>query len=249
MDQKKCLNCEYTLGEEDIYCSKCGQRYSERNESVRDFFVNFLGDYFTFDSKIFRSISPLIFKPGFLTTEYLIGKRVRYIPPLRLYIFISILFFLIFKFANQLSGVKINEGSIVSQDIFDYFVDHHWHKVFFILLPLFALILYVFYRRKYANFLPHFIFSLHFHSFLFILLSVYILLTTYIPRAYFGMNKWIFSVVVLVFLIYLFFALKNVFKETRKKLILKLLGISITYALVWFSASLISLVAYYLIRS
>jgi hypothetical protein len=55
----------------------------------------FLGDYFTFDSKIIRSAVPLLIEPGKLTQEYLQGRRARYIPPLRMFIFLSVIFFLV----------------------------------------------------------------------------------------------------------------------------------------------------------
>lgn len=249
MEEMNCLNCSHQLEENDLYCSKCGQKFSKRMGTVKEFFVDFLGDYFTFDSKIFRSIIPLIFKPGFLTTEYLVGRRVRYIPPLRLYIFISIIFFLIFKFANPFSGTVLNQENIMSQDMIDYFVDNHWHKVFFILLPLFALIMFVFYRKVYPNYLPHFIFSLHFHAFLFIILSIYVLITTYISTDMYTFNNWLFLLFVFIYYTYLFFALKNVFKEKVLKLILKLIGIGFTYTVIFFASTFLALTFYYLVKS
>ncbi|NIR48263.1 DUF3667 domain-containing protein [candidate division KSB1 bacterium] len=53
----------------------------------------FLGDVFTFDSRFFRTFVPLIAKPGFLTVRFNAGQRVRYVPPLRLYLFVSVIFF------------------------------------------------------------------------------------------------------------------------------------------------------------
>ena len=246
---KTCLNCQYQLDEEAIYCARCGQKYNKQNGSVQGFFIDFLGDYFTFDSKIFRSIIPLILRPGFLTTEYLIGRRVRYIPPLRLYIFISIIFFLIFKFANPFSGTVMDQENMMSQDMIDYFVDNHWHKVFFVLLPLFAFIVYLFYRRVYNSYLPHFIFSLHFHSFLFILLSAYILITAYVTKDYYDLNQLLFLFIVTVYYIYLFFALKNVFKEKLVWVFLKLIGIGVTYTILNLAASILALTVYYQLKS
>lgn len=249
MDEKKCLNCNHLLTEEDLFCSRCGQKFSKKTGTVKDFFVDFLGDYFTFDSKIFRSLVPLIFRPGFLTTEYLDGRRVRYIPPLRLYIFISIIFFLIFKFSNPFSGSVLNQENVMSQDMIDYFVDHHWHKVFFVLLPLFALIVFLFYRKVYSNYLPHFIFSLHFHAFLFIILSLYVMITTYISTDMYTFNNWLFIVFIVTYYSYLFFALKNVFKEKVLKLIIKLIGIGFTYTFVFFAATFLALTLYYIFKS
>jgi len=63
------------------------------------------------DSRLWRTMQPLLFKPGFLTNEYLAGRRARFIPPFRLYLALSIIFFLV-----TLSGVKI---SGFGQDNFD----------------------------------------------------------------------------------------------------------------------------------
>jgi len=137
----------------------------------------------------------------------------------------------------------------MSQDMIDYFVDHHWHKVFFVLLPLFALLVFLFYRKKYNNYLPHFIFSLHFHSFLFILLSFYVLVTTYITTDYYTVNQWLFLLFVVSYYLYLFFALKNVFKERIITVFLKLLGIGMLYTIVFFSATILALTIYYQLKS
>jgi hypothetical protein len=71
--------------------------------SVRILFLDFLGDYFTFDSKLFRSIFLLILKPGFLTKEYNEGKRMRYIRPLRMYLVASIAYFFLLSTTAPLS--------------------------------------------------------------------------------------------------------------------------------------------------
>lgn len=52
-----------------------------------------LDDLFNLDSRLWRSVVPLILKPGFLTTEYLAGKRARYLPPFRMYLVFSLSFF------------------------------------------------------------------------------------------------------------------------------------------------------------
>ena len=96
MESSKCANCETKLVSQSTYCHHCGQR-SDNEKSLSAFITHFLNDYFTFDSKILKSIGPLVAKPGYLTKEYLAGRRVSYIPPLRLFIFTSIIFFLMLK--------------------------------------------------------------------------------------------------------------------------------------------------------
>ena len=87
-----CRNCGYEVPQR--YCTYCGQSSRDIRTSFHSLILDFLGDYFTFDSKLFRSVLPIFLKPGFLTAAFMAGKRVRYIPPLRLYIFSSIIFFL-----------------------------------------------------------------------------------------------------------------------------------------------------------
>lgn len=61
---------------------------------MKDVFQDFIG-IFSLDSSIFRTIGPFLFKPGFLAREYLNGKRKKYLSPVRLYLFMSIIFFFI----------------------------------------------------------------------------------------------------------------------------------------------------------
>jgi hypothetical protein len=60
--------------------------------------LHLLDDVFSFDSRASRTIWPLLTRPGFLTNEYIQGRRVHYVPPLRLYLFISIVFFITLDF-------------------------------------------------------------------------------------------------------------------------------------------------------
>ncbi|NNF67655.1 MAG: DUF3667 domain-containing protein [Gammaproteobacteria bacterium] len=66
------------------------------------------GDLFEIDSRVWRTLFPLLRRPGFLTTEYLRGRRVHYTPPLRLYLVTSLIFFL-FVFVNPASDFDFSE--------------------------------------------------------------------------------------------------------------------------------------------
>jgi hypothetical protein len=80
-----CPNCGQPRS--GAYCSHCGQDAREHVISIWRLFHDYLGDFFNFDSRVFRSLRPLLFRPGFLTSEYVRGRRASYIPPVRLYVF------------------------------------------------------------------------------------------------------------------------------------------------------------------
>ncbi|HIB38233.1 DUF3667 domain-containing protein [Mesonia sp.] len=94
-----CLNCETPLEIEDKYCSYCGQLNSNKKLSFNDFFNEFFGSIFSYDSRIYRTLNILIFKPGKISLEYIKGKRVKYANPFRFYLSISIIFFLLYGFS------------------------------------------------------------------------------------------------------------------------------------------------------
>src|SRR5438132_551150 len=75
------------------YCPQCGQPAIDYRRSFRQVIVDVLDSFLNWDSKFFATIGLLIAKPWRLTNEFLAGKRVRYVHPLRLYLLASILFF------------------------------------------------------------------------------------------------------------------------------------------------------------
>lgn len=94
-----CANCDYVFpfGTIRNFCPDCGQRNIDRNVSVFDLLYDYVSNYFSFDSKLFRSFPVLLFKPGFLTQQFAVGKRQGYIKPLRLYLFASLIYFSVFS--------------------------------------------------------------------------------------------------------------------------------------------------------
>lgn len=88
-----CLNCGFNV--EEHYCSRCGQPNLELKENFWDFISHSIAHYFHFDNKFFQTLKPLITKPGIVTLDYLAGKRARYINPVSMYIFVSIVYFIV----------------------------------------------------------------------------------------------------------------------------------------------------------
>ena len=108
--EKNCLNC----GTEVIghYCHNCGQENIEPKESVWHLVSHFFEDITHFDGKVFTSLKDLIIKPGFLSKEYVIGRRASYLNPIRMYLFTSAIFFLVFFSLYTLNEKSLNMGKV-----------------------------------------------------------------------------------------------------------------------------------------
>ena len=95
----RCLNCGAILTGQ--YCGACGQRASARLISLWALLKEAFGDLFELDSRLWRTLLPLALKPGRLTRDYLNGRRARYMPPFRMYLVLSLAFFVIAFFDPQ----------------------------------------------------------------------------------------------------------------------------------------------------
>jgi Protein of unknown function (DUF3667)/Domain of unknown function (DUF4286) len=96
---ENCLNCGTALSGQ--YCGNCGQRSSSRLISIWELLSDAFGDLFELDSRIWKTLIPLLVRPGKLTGEYLQGRRARFMPPFRTYLVLSIVFFLLAFFNPQ----------------------------------------------------------------------------------------------------------------------------------------------------
>jgi len=99
-----CENCGADL--KGHWCAKCGQPAIEYRRSFRYVVSDLLNEFLNWDSKFFTTIALLIVKPWRLTNEFLAGKRVRYVNPLRLYLLASILFFFAVNYGAK--GIRID---------------------------------------------------------------------------------------------------------------------------------------------
>ena len=98
-----CLNCSTEVV--GPYCHHCGQENIEPKESIWHLLRHFLNDVTHFDGKLFSTLKVLVTKPGFLSKEYNKGRRTAYLNPIRMYIFISAIFFFVF-----LGSVHVTEN-------------------------------------------------------------------------------------------------------------------------------------------
>lgn len=254
-----CPNC----GEEEVgkYCPSCGQSNKDYNKPIKEI-VGDLLDSINLDIRILNTLVPFFTKPGFLAQEYFKGKRKKYVPPMRMYMFVSIIFFFLVQYVNgddisdklmnfddkemstALTDNNINDslmlndmvifpntnldsskkekdmsfsdvmseekkeeikqevlndsttddsvkemvvGGLNAMDKKELFFEKflkNTSKVVFLLMPFFALILAMILWKSKKMYVHHLIFSINFHSFIFGLSSVVIVLGEIFPEAF-----------------------------------------------------------------
>ena len=86
--EKVCLNCKADLI--GRFCHICGQENVEPKEGFWHMVTHFVFDLFHFDGKFLSTLKYLLFKPGYLSKEHLIGKRASYLHPIRMYVFTGV---------------------------------------------------------------------------------------------------------------------------------------------------------------
>jgi hypothetical protein len=325
-DNVVCANCETQFA--GHFCPSCGQAVKEYDKPFSFVFYNFLGDFFAFDTRFLRTIVALLFKPGFLSKEYIDGRRVRYAPPFRIFVFVSFVLFLMlqtytnrglttvldanikdgkYKLDSVLVGVTDSLATTVIEDldstdlaatdsllnIYGVAIDTtekdsnlHFSAnletfrdtrdlrqvlnkyatvlekklekeqdtkerlkiiehirlcrspeqamakilkyiswAFFLLLPIFALILKLVYIRRKRNYMRHLIFSIHIHSFIFIVMIA--IVGMYMTFS--GNIETITSILVLVIPVYFIIAMKKFYGQGIGKVILKFFAVSFLY--------------------
>lgn len=109
-EEKICLNCGAAV--QGRFCHICGQENIEPKESFWHLVTHFAYDITHFDGKFFSTLKYLLFRPGFLSKQYLLGRRVSYLHPIRMYVFTSAFFFLVFFSLHkdeETATIKITE--------------------------------------------------------------------------------------------------------------------------------------------
>lgn len=112
---KTCLNCKYVV--EKRFCPNCGQENIETRKTFHHLFVHFFEDLTHYENAFWKTIKNLLLRPASLTIEYISGKRLSYLAPVRLYIFISfVTFFLISLLPSNVEDeVKAKEANTLKK--------------------------------------------------------------------------------------------------------------------------------------
>ena len=98
---KNCENCGHHV--EETFCPHCGQKNVETRQSFGHLVGHFIEDFTHYDTAFWKTIKFLLFRPARLTKEYLAGKRMSYVLPVKLYIFISFVAFFMLAIAHSRS--------------------------------------------------------------------------------------------------------------------------------------------------
>lgn len=268
----ECLNCGNRFTER--YCNQCGQKVTHPDTTLRQLFQDFVDEYFTFDSRVLRTLKILIAKPGQATVEYNRGRRARYAHPVKMYLFISFFAFMLigpvldvdkneetrqqpslntetaapgdkvkeapgedssmnYKFSTKDLGLyetfseKLNKVSLEEIENLQRESARHLPQLMFFLMPIFALLSKLFYRRTDNLYAHHIVFSLHFHTFFFIARILSVVLQQ--------IHSVLGSLLVVIWVpAYLFLSLRRVFKESKPRTIWKLSAITLLYIIILF---------------
>jgi hypothetical protein len=115
-EEKNCLNCNSTVA--GRFCQNCGQENIEIKESFGHLALHFIYDITHFDGKLFETLKYLFTRPGFLSKEYMQGRRMAYLNPIKMYVFISAIFFLVF-IPKKEDVIKESNFSEVQQNLIE----------------------------------------------------------------------------------------------------------------------------------
>lgn len=122
--EKICKNCDTEFV--GHFCPNCGQSVRELDQPFNVLIIDLLGNMWAFDTRVVKTIKSLLVQPGQMALDYVAGKRARYMPPFRLYIFISFFFFLLLNISTSRvlkDDIKISKDSSIvikgSSDTYD----------------------------------------------------------------------------------------------------------------------------------
>lgn len=149
-----CPNCgSEAVGE---YCSACGQSQRSMDRSAWHLLRESLEDLLSVEGRAFRTLRPLLLRPGALTADYLAGRRAHYTPPFRLYLVASAAFFLGFLLTRSIDqsyyGLAGGDANAYANAM---------ARTLVLLLPVFALVLKLLYVSARRPLTHHIVLTLH----------------------------------------------------------------------------------------
>ena len=273
-DEQLCPNCSAPLN--GAYCASCGQRQMDLDQPFREIAGEAMESFLSFDTRIVRTLWPLIRRPGLLTEDFLAGRRARYVHPFKLYFAFSVMLFLGLAFSGYsvirigetedvVTGVRVelsDEGgddetaeasevpSILERtlgpiaelaendpDRLNRIFTDRLAKSVILLVPVFALLLLVLYRR--SRYVAHLVFSLHLHSFAFLALVVGLVIDLAVGAS--EETRPGNGLAVIVIAIYSFLALRRVYGQGRFLTVIKMVVLLVGYLVALIATMILTL--------
>lgn len=222
-----CKNCNTTLIETDSFCNSCGAKVIRNRLTIKNLFEHFSEQFLNYDNKFIQTFIHLFTKPEKVINGYIDGVRKKYINPisfLAISLTLSGIYFFFFKekFSELLntSDLYVTDGQQKLTVALTNFSTEYNSIIYFVIIPVLALIsLVVFYNKKY-NFTEHtviYLYSMSLSSMVSIVSTVFILLIS-------SDNYLLLSSFIYVFMfIYHGYILKRIFQLNAKQLAIKTL--------------------------
>jgi hypothetical protein len=251
-----CLNCGAELG--GRYCAACGQKHDPHRPTFGHFVAETAESLSHADGRLWKTLRLLLTKPGFLSREFFDGRRASYLPPIRLYIVLSVAFFVLLALLpnhgdNPLADVDI--GSETRCSDLQYYGPfkatmeprlraacvrvmaddgaglgkaflQNAPKAMWLLLPVFAAIMLLFYWRPRRLYAEHLLYLVHNHSAMFAALTMSELLAFAIPDGY---DEWLGSVVGGYLLWYCYRGMRVFYGDSRRRTFAKFFALGFLY--------------------
>ncbi len=167
-----CTNCSHTIPEPAHFCNYCGQSTVSFERPFKPVFTDMIHETLDIDGRMIKTFKMLVKRPGQLSLEYCKGKRMMFTPPLRMYLVISIIFFLLWPVLYSMGDVVTSEMASKAEQ---------YPKIMFCLLPVFALILQMLFKKTY--YLSNLIFAIHFHCIVYLVFLAEFALTSVLAIA------------------------------------------------------------------
>lgn len=306
--QQICANCNHSFNVGENFCPNCGQENHAPNQPIKHYSSELIESLLHLDSKIFLTLKTMLRYPGKITREYNENMRARYTPPVRLYVFISLIFFVLIQIPTK-NDRTVNPGKVNLPELQDSILIHndsipivdttitdslikfnlagivlkmtakeleqfkkgnpndldslikannlkpnYFNRTFFkqiikslnadedymnrfkekfikfgslslfLLMPFFALLLSLTYFRSKKNYYEYLIFSIHYHTIVFVILSVILIINIFII-----VPEWIYVILAVGLFYYLGKALRFNYEGSRIRTIFKIILITLVY--------------------
>ena len=226
-----CANCGTALS--GRHCSGCGEPAAGPAVSLWSVFREGIGDLFSIDGKLFRTIGALMGKPGHLTAEYFAGRRKRYARPFAVFLVSSLIYFIVQPHTNfvrrdfdtyvRFGGwyrdriearlASTNEPRAVFRARFDTLAEVQGSTAMLVLTPLLALLARALYWRRSSFLVKHLVFSVHFFAYFMLFVAlVMVPVVIWLPKRL-DNDRTIVPMLLLGTIPYLFLALRRVHAE------------------------------------